>query len=229
MLSNGTRNRLVLAGCLLLCATARAEEPWETVATGPITVKVRGKSGSPIKEIWAEATLAAPVRDIQSTLQDSESFPRFMPFTKECKTLGKPDADGSSYVYTRLELPLLTARDFVVKVTTDASVNEDGTGEFRSHWETATGKLPPNPDLVRLPLNEGSWRVTSLPNGSSRVVYRFRVDPGGWIPPFAANLGNTSGVPDQLKAVETEARRRAAQRTARTELTPRGAPSHASR
>jgi hypothetical protein len=62
---------------------------------------------------------------------------------------------------------------------------------------------------VRLRINEGSWHVASRGPNKSFAVYRFVVDPGGWIPAFAANAGNKQGVTDTFKAVEREAERRA--------------------
>jgi hypothetical protein len=192
----------------LLPAAAQAGDDWETVASGAITVKARNRSGTSIREIWAEGDIAAPVQDIQSTILDSESYPKFMPYVKECRFIGTPDADGSKYVYTRLDLPMLSSRDYVVKVNTPQQVAGDGTGTFENKWVSVWDKIPTRSSIVRLKVNEGSWVVTSKDSSTSHVVYKFTVDPGGMIPSFAANMGNKSGVTDTFKAVEKEAQRR---------------------
>lgn len=186
---------------------------WETVATGEVVVKSRTLPNSPIREVWAEGDLDAEVRDIQDTLVEAPKFPGFMPYVKEARFLGSADEDGGRFVYTRLEFPLaITSRDYVVKVYVDESVAADGTGTFRNHWKAVADRLPKRPNTVRLVYNEGSWKVTPLADGKSHVVYKFITDPGGWIPAFAADMGNKTGVVDAFRAVEKEAKRRAGAR-----------------
>src|SRR5688500_1937076 len=98
--------RAAMGVAAVLCATSAlaGEGQWETVATGDITVKSRARAGTPIKEIWAEGVIDAPVQDVQATLMNPERFPKFMPYVKEARKVGNPEADGSEYVYTRLEL-----------------------------------------------------------------------------------------------------------------------------
>jgi hypothetical protein len=193
-----------------------AEGEWETVTTSPITIKVRSQPNSPIKEIWAEGTIHAEVRDIQSTLMDGSNFRNLMPHVKESRFIGPPEADGSQHVYTRLVFPIVvSSRDYISRVKMDRGVNEDGTGEFIQHWVAVPDKFPARSNVVRVRLNEGSWHVKPAGDGStSHVVYKFRVDPGGWLPAFASNLGNREGVLDTFKAVEKEAQKRGAARKA---------------
>lgn len=188
--------------------SAWAADDWETVATGDITVKARNRSGTAIREIWAEGDMNAPVQDIQSTILDPEAYPKFMPYVKECRYVGKGDADGSKYVYTRLDLPMITSRDYVVKVMVPQKVDAAGNGTFENRWTSAWDKIPTRSNVVRLKINDGSWLVTPKEAGKSHVVYKFTVDPGGMIPAFAANMGNKSGVTDTFKAVEGEAKKR---------------------
>ncbi|MFL5320040.1 MAG: SRPBCC family protein [Myxococcaceae bacterium] len=204
----------VAALAAVVSLSAFAEEGnWETVATGNITVKARTRSGTAIREIWAEGDMDAPVQDIQSTILDPEGYPKFMPYVKECRYLGtKAEPDGSRYVYTRLDLPMITSRDYVVKVDVPQKVDGSGKGNFENHWIAAPDKIPSRSNIVRLRVNEGSWLVTPKDNGKSHVVYKFTVDPGGMVPSFAANMGNKSGISDTFKAVETEAKKRKAAR-----------------
>ncbi len=202
-----------LVGTLVLAATAAAEPPWETIQTQPIVIKARDVPGSGIREIWAEGDMAAPTRDIQAALMDADSYAKFMPYVKESRTIGPPELDGGQWVYTRLDFSaLVSSRDYVVKNYVDEKVGEDGTGTFRNRWKSDSNKLPKRANIVRLPLNQGSWKVTSRGPNKSHAVYRFMVDPGGWVPAFAANIGNTSGVTDTFLAVEKEAQRRARDR-----------------
>ncbi len=197
----------------LVALPAAAGDDWETVLSSPIVVKTRLREGSAVKEVWAEGVIDAPVQDIQAALMDPARFPKFMPYVKEARVVGQPEPDGANIVYTRLDLPLVSPRDYVLRVYLDQGTLPDGTGEFREHWE-ATNKLPARYGIVRLTTNNGGWHVTPQADGKSWAEYKFNVNPGGWIPAFAADLGNKDGVSDTWKAVEKEAQRRANERKA---------------
>jgi hypothetical protein len=197
----------------LLCLPALAGEGgWTVVSEGPVVVKTREQSGSPVKEVWAEADLEASAYDVQQTLLEPERFPRFMPYVKEVRTLGTPDEDGGVFVYTRVAPPVIGDRDYVVKSICEEQVDEQGQGAFRQRWVSAPDRLPQRQHITRLRLNQGSWHVTPKGEKRAHVIYRFQVDPGGFVPAFAADMANRSGVRDTLKAVEREAQRRAGER-----------------
>lgn len=195
-------------------ALAGDDDGWVTIIDGPpYVVKNRAREGTDLKEVWAEGDLDAPVGDIQAALMDPSRFHKFMPNVKQSKEVGKPEADGSFYVYTELALPVITSRDYAVQVWVDEPVKPDGTGQFRQHWKAAPQKVPEKPGLIRVKVNDGSWHITSIGDGSkSHVVYKFATDPGGMIPRFAVEMGNKRAVIDTLEAIEGEAQRRAADR-----------------
>lgn len=201
-----------LALAVLLAADAGG---WQTVASGPVTIKARAVPGSPIREILAEGELDAPALDIQRAVLDVERFPKFMPYVKETRFVRAPSGDGTRIVYTALGLPVVAGRDFVIKDRVVQALNPDGTGAFVTEWQVEENQLPPRANFVRVKTNTGSWRVTPRGN-KSHVVYQFAVDPGGAIPPFLADLGNRNGVGDIFRAVEKEARRLHAERSSRS-------------
>lgn len=204
------------AGWLLLCMAVApgpaVAEGWDTIATGPIVIRSRMRPGTPIREVWAEGNMCVPVRDVQAAIMDTEAYPRFMPFVKESRYVGEPEADGSGIVYGRVEPPVIGARDYVLGVVLERGVAPDGSGTFLNRWFALPDHLPRRANAVRLRVNEGSWEVRPLAGGRSHVTYRFALDPGGWLPPFVADIGNRSAVMDTFKALEREARRRAAAR-----------------
>jgi hypothetical protein len=197
---------------MLAAWTARADDAWETVQTDPIVVKTRTRKGTSIKEVWAEGDVDAAPVDLQAALTDVSRFTQFMPYLTEARTLGKPDPDGAVYTYSKLDLPVLSARDFIHKSYVDRDVRTDPAGAFANHWFSVPDKIPHRHYVVRLELSEGSWVVTPLPNGRSHVVYHFAVDPAGMVPSFAANKSNSGSVVQTFKNVEHEAQRRAAER-----------------
>lgn len=201
------------AATLLSLLATPADAEWETVATGAITVKARPRADSDVFEIWAEADLDAPVKDLQDTLTSVDQFGKFLPYVKAAKEVSR-DADGSVYNYTELGLPVISDRDYVVRVWLDESVAADGSGNYRTHWVAAPDKLAEQSSYVRVKVNEGSWLITPKEGGKSHIVYKFAADPGGLLPTWAKNLGNRRGVTATLEAIEKEAQRRQKERAA---------------
>ncbi len=207
--------RLAVFSLLSLSGIASAAEPaWETIIDGPpITVKNRARDGSDVKEIWGEGELQASALDLQSALLDHENFQKFMPSVRSAKVIGATETDGSFYMYTQLGLPMLSSRDYAVRIWNDETVKPDGTGQFRQHWKAVPNKVLEADGYIRVKVNDGSWEITPAGDGSkSHVVYKFATDPGGMIPGWAKNMGNKKAVIDVMQAVEAEAQRRAAER-----------------
>ena len=186
-----------------------ADGEWQTVVSGPITVKNRTLEGTALKEVWAEGEIAAPALDVQAALMDVPRLRFFMPYMKDAREIGDRLPDGSVYVYTLIDLPVIGKRDYVVRLELKESLAADGTGTFRNEWHAVPDFTPRRHDIIRLERDDGSWVVTPRGDGSKCwAVYRFVVDPGGWVPAFAANLGNERGVKQTWDAVEKEALRR---------------------
>lgn len=211
---------LRLASLLLVCATpafAGDDGGWVLVVDGPLTVKNRALDGTAIKEIWAEGEIDAPALDVQDALMDVAHLRSFMPYMKDARELGERLEDGSIHVYTLIDLPVVGKRDYVVRLSLTQSLAADGTGTFRNEWHAFPDYLPLRNGIARVRRNDGSWEITPRGDGSKCwAVYRFTVDPGGWIPAFAANLGNQRGVKETYDAVAKEGRRRAAVRSEAT-------------
>ncbi|MHB8875224.1 MAG: START domain-containing protein [Myxococcaceae bacterium] len=205
------RNPQVAAAALVLLFASAAHADgggeWVTAATGEITIKTRSVPGSPVREILAEGELNAPAATVAEAITNAERFPSFMPYVKEARFVGEHPEGGPRIVYTRLGLPFIAGRDFVIEDRVVQSLNADGTGQFVNEWRAVPDRLPARANFVRLKTNSGSWRVTPNGEGKSHVVYQFAVDPGGQIPAFVADIANRSGVPDVFKAIEKEARR----------------------
>ena len=205
-----------MLGLWVLCQVGQvqAEENWTQTVSGPITVKTRPTvHGSNIKEVWSEGDVGVSALDIQGDAHRPNPIPALHAVCQRGPGWApQAEADGAHLVYTRLELPLVTPRDYVERVHNDHLVAADGGGTFEQRWEAVPDRLPKRVNVIRVRVNEGQWLVTPKGDRTSHIVYKFTVDPGGMIPPFAANIGNTSGVTDTFRAVEKEARRRAVER-----------------
>jgi hypothetical protein len=185
---------------------------WKTATHDGITVKSRVQAGSAIREFWAEATVGAALQDVQDAIVDFESHPAFMPYVVEAKYLGAEAADGTRLAYSKLDFPMVSSRDFVIRVTLDKSVSGDKGDEFANHWTCVPNSIPERSGVIRLRINEGSWKATRVGAEQTKVIYRFRVDPGGWIPAVLANEASKRAIPSVFRALETEAKKRGLQR-----------------
>lgn len=193
----------------LALVVAAGEAPWETQRTDPILVKTRARPGSEVKEVWAEAVVQATPLQIQRTITDVGRYTEFMPYVTESRYVGAADPDGARYTYARMDLPMLSARDYVHKSYVQRDAVVDPKGVFQIRWFAVPEKLPVVAGVVRLQISEGSWLVTPLPGGKgSLVVYRVCVDPAGAVPAFAANRANTNGLIDTFANIEREAKKR---------------------
>ncbi len=207
---------LSCALALLLAAPARAGEGWTTVTDGPIVEKTRSVPGTDVREVWAEGEIDAPVIEVQAALMDTEGYARFMKYITESRWVGEPQPDGSRLAYTLLELPVVSPRDYVISVRVDEMLEPGGIGRFSNRWYAVPDKAPRRTGVVRVRVNSGGWTVTPRDEGRKAWgVYRFQVDPGGYLPAFVADLGNRKGVTGTFRCVEWEARKRAAERRAR--------------
>ncbi len=199
---------------LLLAAQAHAdEEVWQTVLTGPVTVKNRAVPGTALKEVLAEGDLNAALEDVQDALLTTSKLNTFMPYLKSSRELSERDAENSKYIHTLIDLPVVGKRDYVVRVWV-MEQRSNGRGAFRQRWEAAPTYLPESDSVRRITTNNGSWLITATDDTHCHAVYRFMVDPGGWVPTFAVNLGNQKGVVPTFAAIETEANKRRSERLA---------------
>ncbi|NOJ98558.1 hypothetical protein D7W82_36775 [Corallococcus sp. CA049B] len=201
---SGMTRRWGLALAVVLAAGVAGAQEWETVATKPFVIKVRPRPGTKAKDIWAEGELKASALQIQTALEDQGSYRLFMPYVKESRVV-RPTDDGGRLTYTRLDLPVVSSRDYICHVVTESKVAPDGTGVYQQRWKAEPDAFPARRDVVRLRLNEGSWKVEPKGEGTSWVVYKFTVDPGGSVPGFLASVGQNDAVVDTLRAVEKRA------------------------
>lgn len=207
--------RLLSFLCFLVALPALAADDggWVMVVDGPLRVKNRPVEGTAIKEVWAEGELAAPVLDVQAALMDVEAARTYLPYVKDSRKLGARNDDGSLNVYTLLDLPMVGKRDYIQRISFPEQLAPDGSGTFRAAWVSQPNFTPRRADVVRVENNTGSWVVTRIDANRCHATYRFTADPGGWIPPWVANLGNEKGVKETYDAVQKEALRRAGERT----------------
>jgi hypothetical protein len=149
--------------------------------------------------------------DARRCLQDDQrhrGYKRFMPYTGEARVLSRET--NSMVVYERLVMPLVSDRDFAIRMHNETRCSADGGTSYVTRWQCANEFAPPKQrGVIRVKTNEGSWTLEPVEDGRfTRVTYWVYTDPGGKIPVSILNSANTSAIPKVFAAVEKEAGRR---------------------
>jgi hypothetical protein len=70
-------------------------------------------------------------------------------------------------------------------------------------WTTAKERFDPQPGSIRMPRDEGEWRLAHASDGGVDLVQDLLVDPGGSVPRWVVNWFQTFGLSDELKRLHT--------------------------
>ena len=193
---------LLLIPLMLLAA----DEPrWELAAeeTG-LKVYGRKRPESEIREMKAMGLVDATPQEIWKVVRDLEHYTTTMPYMEEGKVLSREADDKVIYFYSKLNTPLVDRRDYIIRLV-DESDWRDGKGFLKVSWTVVNDKddlVPVKPDVVRIRVNSGHWLLEPREDGKKTfVTYYLYTAPGGSIPNFVANKGNTIAMPKVFDAI----------------------------
>jgi len=182
------------SGAQLLAAEPEATPgEWKLVSSSDnVALYRRSRPGPGHYESKAIGEIAASTTVVHAVLEDVDSYPRFMPYTVECRVL-KREGD-SVLTYQRLSAPLISDRDYTLRVHTTSKKIEGGTS-YQSRWETENALGPAErAGIVRVKLCEGGWLLEPIGPNATRATYTVYTDSGGVIPAFIKNTGSQIGI-----------------------------------
>lgn len=198
---------VVLVSCCF-CANLLADpeatpREWKLVSTSDNVALYRRPRGEPGHyESKAVGEIATSTAIVHAVIDDGESYTRFMPYTVECRIL-KREGD-SVLVYQRISAPLVSDRDYTLRVRTTSKMVEGGTSYF-SRWETENALGPAEKrGVVRVKLCEGSWLLEPLGPNTTRATYSVYTDSGGLIPAFIKNTGGQVAIRKIFTAIRNQ-------------------------
>ena len=192
-----------VSGPLLARAAASPEEgdPFSLVDDdGFAKIESRSVDGLKVKETRITATLKWPAKRLIALVGDVLHYPQFMPPTETAQVLSQSGNSGHFYIV--IDPPVVHRRDYCVAI----DIVKLHDGQLQSRFRGARDACPDEkPGLVRMSRVEGSWTLTPLPDGSTRVVYDAVTDPAGSVPTWMVNRAAGGSVRDMFHALDKAA------------------------
>jgi hypothetical protein len=191
---------------LSLVTTAHADDWKKRSDTDGVEIYSREVAGARVRESKAIGVVDAPPRACFKVVTDLENYPQVMPYTEEAKVVAR-EGDKVSYFYTVIDAPLVSLRDYTIRIVDDSTPDAEGGG-YRTRWVIANERGPaPRDKVVRVGVNTGFWEFVALDGGRrTRVTYQVLTDPGGSIPAWIADRANLSAMRSLFKALRKAAR-----------------------
>jgi Polyketide cyclase / dehydrase and lipid transport len=188
----------------VFAAVDSSDEGWKLAAVRESNVAIysRARQGSTLKEFKALGPIDAPSYAVCAVIDDFQNYPKFMPFTTECRLIKR---DGDSIVgYQRLSPKICADRDYTLRVWKKSWPASDGR-VFMSQWSPANELGPPETKgVVRVKVCEGKWLFE--PDGAikTRATYYIYTDSGGALPSFIANQVSLTGISRLFSAIRKQ-------------------------
>lgn len=208
------RNFLILVSALVLAALAFAlptvSHAWALEVESPGAGWTEAYRSSELviftkdveqgRKILAVSDIETPPAIVFKVLTDFAHYRDFMPYVTESRILERKST-GETITYARIAPPFVSERDYPLSVRTfDGVASHDGV--FKIEWTAAPDIKPEVKGVVRVRLNEGSWRGEPLDGGKhTRLTYTLLTNPGGLIPDFVLDLSNTIAIPELFDSV----------------------------
>lgn len=179
--------------------------PWKRHKTkSRMTMYLNDEVTSGIDGIRIDTVIDLPVEHVFPIIVDAKRAASYS-FIRDFKILEK-NADGTGYLYQRLQATGVDDRDFTVFMR-QVVPKVVGKGSYGWLWKQANTKGPkPKKGVVRAKIVSGSYILT--PVGSkgkkTRVSYRLWFDPNTWIPDFIINMKTRSGAFETVKRLRID-------------------------
>ena len=188
----------------VFAAVDSRDEGWKPVGVRENNVAIysRPRQGSPLKEFKAVGPIDAPTVAVSAVIDDFLNYPKFMPFTTECRLIKR---DGDSIVgYQRLSPKICADRDYTLRVWKKSWPVSDGL-VYMSQWCPANDLGPPEKKgVVRVKICEGKWLLEPDGATKTRATYYIYSDNGGALPSFIANHVSVTGISRLFAAIRKQ-------------------------
>ncbi|WP_164891112.1 START domain-containing protein [Botryobacter ruber] len=184
--------RLLLFWLVFLAGfQVQAQDEWELKRNeNGIEVYTRKQEDAQFKEIKIVTVLPGTTRELVAAVMDVDSYQDWVYGIKDSYVLKKINNTSIIY-YNEVDLPWpFSDRDLVNHITVQ---KDPKSGKTVIQSKAIPDHIPKKDDLVRIPFATANWDITPVADKELKVVYTFRVNPGGSLPPWLVNSIATVG------------------------------------
>ena len=181
-----SKHFFILSFLLLLVSNRLFSQQWTFAkAKDGIKVYTRVENNSSWKSFRGEVTFSAPIEKVCAMLGNDKNIDWWDKAITDVKVLGYEENKFVQY-YMIYNVPWpFTNRDIV----TETKITDDkATGVWLFTASPLDGKVPENPNLVRIKHYKQTWTVEPMDNGNVHVIIEGEADPGGNIPSWLYNM-----------------------------------------
>ncbi len=186
-----------------LSSSVSPKDGWKlAVDTKEVSIYSRPHAESNLKEFKATGPIDAPTGAVFAVIDDFADYPKFMPYTVECRVI-KQEGD-STIGYQRLAPKICEDRDYTLRVRKKSWAGPKGT-TYLSQWETANELGPAErKGVVRIGVCSGSWLLEPEGPEKTRATYSIYSETGGFIPAFVANTASLTAIKKLYAAIRKQ-------------------------
>lgn len=179
------------------------KEGWKLTADAKdVIIYSRPHADSNLKEFKAIGSIDAPSHAVCAVIDDFENYPKFMPYTVECRLIKH---EGDAVIgYQRLSPKICEDRDYTLRVSKKSWPGAKGL-TYLSQWQTANELGPPEQKgVVRLKVCNGMWLLEPDGPAKTRATYSIYSETGGFIPALIANHASLTGIKKLYAAIRKQ-------------------------
>jgi hypothetical protein len=179
------------------------KEGWKLAADAKeVIIYSRPHADSNLKEFKAIGSIDAPNCAVHAVIDDFENYPKFMPYTLECRLIKH---EGDAVIgYQRLSPKICEDRDYTLRVSKKSWPGPKGL-TYLSQWQTANELGPTEQKgVVRIKVCNGTWLLEPDGPTKTRATYSIYSDTGGVIPAFIANHASLTAIKKLYAAIRTQ-------------------------
>jgi hypothetical protein len=160
-------------------------------------VQIYMQKSSAAIELAAVGEFDAPPAEVQAALLDYGAHPRINKHVAESTILKR--SPGELVVYQHLKLPVISDRDFTLRV-----IWNEGTARGITFAIDGAQGPPPVTKRVRMSLMYGRWDLEPIRDGTAtRAVYHVKLDFAGSVPRWMVRGGAAKDLPGVYVGMRT--------------------------
>ena len=181
------------------------KEGWKLATDAKdVVIYSRPHADSNLKEFKAIGFIDAPSSTVHAVIDDFENYPKFMPYTVECRLIKQ---EGDAVIgYQRVSPKICEDRDYTLRVSKKSWPGAKGL-TYLSQWQTANDLGPAErKGVVRLKVCNGTWLLEPDGPTRTRATYSIYSETGGAVPAFIANHASLTAIKKLYVAIGKQAK-----------------------